>query len=72
MNTARLKSIKELRAYLKDELLRSREFPPDSRFQLGFEAALEEVARMVDPEGYDRRRSWWLCGFKNERIVSGK
>ena len=68
MKSERLESIQEVRSYLSDGLLQSKEYPPETRFELGYYAALTEVARMVDPRGYDSRRSWWLSSHKKRTV----
>ena len=53
-NHAELKSVEEIRAFLLNSLAESRTAPPDTRYQTGFYAALEELERMTDPAGYNR------------------
>ena len=53
-NKAKLKTVKEIRAYLKTVLLEIESEPPDTRYLFGFYASLAELERMTNPAGYNR------------------
>lgn len=53
-NNAKLKTVEEIRAFLEHAIDESKNDRPDTRYQLGFHAALEELERMTNTNGYNR------------------
>jgi len=53
---SRLKDIKDVRSYVDDYFESIENDPPDTQYQLGYMHAYEELRRLLDPRGYDRRR----------------